>query len=269
MAEDLEQPALAATRIGVAADPANDALLAERATQLAGELSLTVTAPGDPAFDLLLTVTAARIELRATTGRIGPISCDFEGGAFAQRRRTTGARDLLPRALGFKNSRPLHVLDATAGLGRDAALLALLGCRVTAVERSPVIAALLRDGLGRAGLGDRVELITGDSREQLQQISEQKSSIKNRPDVIYLDPMFPHREKSAQVKKEMRITRLVTGEDVDAADLLSAALAAGSTLGVRVVVKRPLRAPAIPRGGKPDVDYRGTSVRYDAYLPEK
>ncbi len=270
MTDDTEQPATPgspAARIGVCADPATDGQLTERAQRLAADLSLPMAQPGDTAFDLLLTVTPQRVELRPTAGKIGPVYCDFSGGAFAQRIRTTGARDLLPRALGFKHRDPPHVLDATAGLGRDAATLALMGCRVTAIERSPIIATLLRDGLERATLLDRVELIVTDARDYIRQFGNRQSAIDNPPTVIYLDPMFPHRDKSALVKKEMRIARAVTGEDTDAAQLLAAALTAGRALKVRVVVKRPLHAPHIPGDVEPSMQFKGTSIRYDAYLP--
>ena len=42
------------------------------------------------------------------------------------------------------------MLDATAGLGRDAFVLASLGCQVTLIERVPAVAALLENGIERA-----------------------------------------------------------------------------------------------------------------------
>jgi 16S rRNA (guanine1516-N2)-methyltransferase len=153
----------------------------------------------------------------------------------------------------------MTVIDATAGLGRDAALMTLAGCHVTALERSPIIAALLQDGLDRAGAAlAGLRVVRQDALHFIAEIPD-----ADRPDVIYLDPMFPHRTKSALVSKEMRLCRLVTGDDPDAAQLLDLARSKARS---RIVVKRPLRAPTLD-GSKPAFDYRGKAVRFDVYLP--
>ncbi len=77
-----------------------------------------------------------------------------------------------------------------------------VGCRVRMLERNPVVAALLDDGLAR-GYAD-VE-IGGWLQERLQLIHASSltalTDITPRPQVVYLDPMFPHKQKSALVKK--------------------------------------------------------------------
>jgi len=234
-----------------------------RAAALADALGLPVTGPDAGAFDALLVVTGQRIELRPVGPKQGgPVYVDFLVGAMRRRLRELGStRQLIARAIGFKGL-PLHVVDATAGLGRDAFVLACLGCRVMAVERSLVIAALLADGLERAA-GDpvvgpivgRIRLVRGDARDYLADLGE-----PDWPDVTCIDPMFPRRAKSALVKKEMRLCRLVAGDDPDADDLLRVALTA--TKG-RVVVKRSLRAPNLLE--PPAFCYKGKTVRYDVY----
>ena len=133
------------------------------------------------------------------------------------------------------------------------------------MERQPIIAALLEDGLDRAqndpqvgAIVARMRLLKGNSIEVMQQWQGEA------PQVIYLDPMFPHREKSALVKKEMRLFRPLVGDDMDAPALLAAALALASH---RVVVKRPRKAPCI-EGSKPSHALEGKSSRYDIY-PKK
>lgn len=154
------------------------------------------------------------------------------------------------------------VVDATAGLAQDAFLLACMGRHVTAIERNPIVAALLEDGLRRAtddprlarALGGRLALRTGDAREILK-------SIAPRPDVVYLDPMFPpKRKKSALAKIEVRLLRELVGDDDDADELLAIAMRAAAQ---RVVVKRPSEAP--PLGGEPTMSFEGKLVRYDVY----
>ncbi|HOA73599.1 MAG TPA: class I SAM-dependent methyltransferase [Phycisphaerae bacterium] len=238
-------------------------MLAERAARLAERLGLPLVALDAPDFKLQLVVTARRLELREVGQQTGPVYVDFVGGRLASRRRGGLARDPLVRAVGRKGT-DWSVLDVTAGLGRDAFLLAWAGCRVTMVERSPVIAALLEDGLAR-GLADpdvapvirdRLNLVQADARGYLAALPE-----ADRPDAVYIDPMFEPRAKTAASKKEMRLCRLVAGDDPDAADLL---VAARQVARYRVAVKRWLHAP--PLGPAPDIQYKGQSIRYDVYL---
>lgn len=168
-------------------------------------------------------------------------------------------REPLARALGRKVR---TVVDATAGLGGDALRLAGLGCTVIALERSPWIAALLDDTLqrlraGSGALADRAGRITLIHADARQFLSEQA----NRPDAVYIDPMFPaKRRKSAAVRKELLWLRELAGDDLDAEALLTAALA---TARERVIVKRPDHAP--PLGPEPTVSYAGKLIRYDVY----
>lgn len=193
----------------------------------------------------------------------GPLRVDFVEGALAHRRQFGGGSgQMIAKAVGLQPGVRPRVLDATAGLGRDAFVLACLGCTVDMIERQPVIAALLADGLRRASLDPEVRHIV--ARMQLQQgdaIALLRDWSGEVPQVIYLDPMFPSRDKSALVKKEMRLFRPLVGDDLDAGDLLAAAYALASH---RVVVKRPRKAPAIP-GPAPSQVLEGKSSRYDIY----
>lgn len=62
------------------------------------------------------------------------------------------------------------------------------------------------------------------------------TTLSPAPDVVYLDPMYPHRQKSALVKKEMRVFQSLVGNDDDADSLLIPAMTIAKR---RVVVKRP------------------------------
>jgi 16S rRNA (guanine1516-N2)-methyltransferase len=105
----------------------------------------------------------------------------------------------------------------------------------------PIVAALLENGLERAKLNSEVSDIA--SRMSLVHAATiEELSFTQQPDVIYLDPMYPHREKSAAVKKEMRVFQSLVGEDLDADDLLEPALKLAK---YRVVVKRPSYAPPL------------------------
>jgi 16S rRNA (guanine1516-N2)-methyltransferase len=129
-----------------------------------------------------------------------------------------------------------------------------------------LIGALLEDGLLRAAedfdvapIVARMRLLMGNSIEVMRNWEGEP------PQVIYLDPMFPHRDKSALVKKEMRLFRPFVGDDLDAPALLEAALNLASH---RVVVKRPRKAPLI-EGAKPGYALEGKSSRYDIYPKKK
>ncbi len=193
----------------------------------------------------------------------GPVRVDFLAGAVAHRRQHGGGNgQMIAKAVGIQSGVRPVILDATAGLGRDAFLLAQLGCRVTLIERHRLIGALLADGLDRArgvpevaSIIQRMDLRLGDAIALIRDWSAEP------PQVIYLDPMFPHREKTSLVKKEMRVFRPLVGGDDDAAQLLQVALALATH---RVVVKRPRKAPSVD-GLPPGYVLEGKSSRYDIY----
>lgn len=172
-------------------------------------------------------------------------------------------RELLVKAAKVKGAAtPLRAFDATAGLGEDALLLASAGFEVELYERNPVISALLEDALRRAAcvpeLTDavsRMHLHVGDSIEAL-------GSLGESPDIIYLDPMFPARQKSAAVKKKFQLLHKLEGPCEDQEALLQAALDAGPR---KVVVKRPLKASYLA-GVKPSHSLSGKEIRYDCIV---
>ncbi len=242
-----------------------DPTLADKARTLAAQLGLPLYNPEENTPALLLTLTPERLELRQTTkGAEGPLFVNFIGGAVDYRRRqTTSRKEAIARAVGLKGGTNPVVLDLTAGLGRDSFILASLGCTVRMVERSPVVAALLADALERAkqepALAEimaRISLMVGDSLNII------RTWQGARPEVICIDPMYPHRSKIALVKKEMRLIRLLVGDDEDSDQLLAAAL---TVAGRRVVVKRPRLAPAL-RGPEPNFTTGGKNSRFDVYL---
>ncbi|MGK2946358.1 MAG: 16S rRNA (guanine(1516)-N(2))-methyltransferase RsmJ [Candidatus Malihini olakiniferum] len=220
----------------------------------------------DPSATLTLVLTPERLELhKQDEEKLGAVYVDFSSGTMAHRRRFGGGRgEAVAKAVGIKKNYLPNVVDATAGLGRDAFILASLGCHVRMIERNPVIAALLDDGLRRgykdaeigSWLRERLTLIHASSHTTL-------SDITPPPDVAYLDPMFPHRQKSALVKKEMRVFQLLVGADEDANALLAPARVLAKK---RVVVKRPDYAPFLA-GIAAQSMLITKNHRFDFYLP--
>ncbi|MDR3410506.1 MAG: class I SAM-dependent methyltransferase [Formivibrio sp.] len=196
----------------------------------------------------------------------GTVWVDFVGGALAHRRKFGGGRGQpVAKAVGFKGDHIPRVLDATAGQGRDAFVLASLGCTVTLLERSPVAWLLLQDGLVRAANDENTSAIA--ARMTLLQ-TDARTWLENPPqdaafDVVYLDPMFPEPDKRAKSKKEMAAFQTLIGGDVDADALLAPARKLALK---RVIVKRPRHAPWLA-GEKPNFVFDGESTRFDGYLP--
>ncbi len=191
------------------------------------------------------------------------IICDFVGGPVGHRfPQKGGLNQALPKAVGLRGNTQINVVDATAGLGRDAFLLASLGANVTLIERNNTMCALLIDGMERAKLEsdeyaaimDRMTLIQGDAKDILSSLN---------PDVILIDPMHPPRSKSALVKKEMRVIRDIVGTDEDAKELMEVAL---KTAQNRVVLKWPMRAAPMDGIRKASHQIIGKSTRYDVFI---
>lgn len=210
-----------------------------------------------------------RLSLRALhRPQYGAIHADWLTADVA-RRIAAGRKQPLGKAIGLHKPRlpedgPLHVLDATAGLGRDGYLMAALGARVTLVERNPTVCALLRDALARVlaepksrAIGERIAIVEADAAEFMARADNTAAF-----DVVHLDPMYPDDGKAALPSKEMQILRDVTGGDADADALLAPARQAAKH---RVVVKRPSKAPPLS-GVEPSLRFDGTQLRFDVYL---
>lgn len=174
------------------------------------------------------------------------------------------AQELLVKAAKVKGDRStMLAVDATAGFGEDSLLLAAAGFHVVMYECNETIAALLADAMERAAdhpvLGSvvaRMELIRGDSIEALR-------SMTTPPDVVYLDPMFPERTKSAAVGKKFQLLHLLEAPCPNEEEMLAAAMAAHPR---RIVIKRPLKGAWLA-GVKPDFSMSGKAVRYDGIVP--
>ena len=171
--------------------------------------------------------------------------------------------ELLVRAARTRGVATPTAVDATAGLGEDSLLLAAAGFTVTMFEKDPVIAALLRDALDRAANDSqlaevvaRMTLVEGDSVAGLRELGFS-------PDVVFLDPMFPERTKSAAVKKKFQLLHHLERPCEDEEGLLAAALAARPR---KVVIKRPPKGPWLA-GIKPSHSLTGKAVRYDVIVP--
>ena len=199
-------------------------------------------------------------------GKQSVLKCDFLQGAVNHRLRFGGGRGQhLPKAVGMKGGQSPTIIDATAGLGRDAFLLASLGSQVTLIERSDIIHELLAAGMDAAcqaggqhkDIMDRMTLIHGDSITLLPHM---------QADVVLVDPMHPPRQKSALVKAEMRAIRDIVGGDEDQQLLIETALAMATK---RVVLKWPAKAAPLTELRPASHQIIGKSIRYDVFVTSK
>lgn len=222
--------------------------LSEHANTLAAQLNLVVDNHVLPR----LCVTAEKLVLLVES--FAPLYADFSNSTW-QKRRDAGKKQGLVRAC--KPMKGIRIIDATAGWGRDAAVLASFGAEVMMLERQPVMAALLADGLRRLSAQSplAMTLVNVDAKHYLQTLPPE-----NYPDVIYIDPMHPLRQKSALVKKDMQALQQLIGADGDAQELIQLALTKAKQ---RIVVKWPQRlAPLFP----PSLTIEGKTVRFDVYI---
>lgn len=196
--------------------------------------------------------------------KLGAVYVDFVSGVMAHRRKFGGGRsEAIAKAVGIKKDYLPTVIDATAGLGRDAFVLAALGCKVRLVERHPVVRLLLQNGLQRAYADKEI----GEMMQQNMQLLTVQHIGLLKPetdfaDAIYLDPMYPHKQKSALVKKEMRVFQHLVGADIDADNLLEPALKLARK---RVVVKRPDYADFLAQI-PPHFSHETKNHRFDIYV---
>jgi 16S rRNA (guanine1516-N2)-methyltransferase len=236
-----------------------------QAQALAERLHLNyVDSPEMNSYSFLLNLSTQHLELISTHPEYGsPVFVDFLSGKTRHRLLYGGGRhQLLARAVGLHKKKYLTILDISAGLGQDAFQLASLGAEITMLERSPIVFALLQDAWHRAQQDEYIRqfqwrLLQTDAKTYLNSLT-----FDQFPQVIYFDPMFPSRKKSALVKKEMRLLRQIVGEDQDAPEILALALRIAKN---RVVIKRPRTAPIVP-GPAPDLQIKGQSSRFDIYL---
>ena len=213
---------------------------------------------------LCLVLENGRLGLLDTSGQIAKTALviDFVEGALGHRfAQGIGRQQPIAKAFGLhKSSESRHIIDATAGLGRDAFVLAACGCQVDMIEQSNIVCALLEDAMVRAQADVNIASIMA------------KMTLKNANFVeilgcdqvfgVYLDPMFPVRAKSALVKKEMQLFHSAIHQPENDDAMLAAACRLATH---RVVVKRPKTAPPLA-GRPPNHEIKTKQMRFDVYL---
>ena len=230
----------------------------ERALSVARSLGLPLydAAPQGAAFPLVrvaedgISLVCGAQELKGDFSRM-----------LRRARKSNLREELIVRAVKLKDAPCPRVIDATAGLGEDSFLLAASGCEVTLFERDEIIALLLEDALERGKNDPLAAKICANMRLEKRDSIPAMRALETPPDVIFLDPMFPEREKSALVKKKLQLIKQLEPPCTDEAELFCAAVAARPR---RIVVKRPPKG-AFLAGRKPDHSLTGKAVRFDCY----
>ncbi len=199
------------------------------------------------------------LKVEGDSGLRTKVRVDFTTPAW-RRRLPRVRREPLVRAMGRKPPAAIRLLDGTAGLGRDAFLLAAAGFRVTACERNPILAALVADGLKRARHCARTRDI---ARQLAFHQADARRLLAEQPfDVVYLDPMFSQRTSAARVRKELQMVRLLVEPDPDMDELFTLARTRAK---LRVVVKRSRREEWLGNQ-RPGYSVTTRTTRFDIYL---
>lgn len=214
-------------------------------------------------FELKQTADGLGLFWLAAAQPMRPLVIDFHQGKSGYRAQHSSLKsEAIAKAIGVTGKFQPSVIDATAGLARDALVLAQFGCRVQLIERHPVVRQLLADALQRAQLAsDDIGL----AAQRMELLSQQHIAELDAHscDVVYLDPMYPKTGKQkAQVKKDMQMFQQLVGADEDADSLLQPALAAAR---FRVVVKRPANAPYLATT-EPNRQLKSKKHRFDIYI---
>ncbi|MCW8385216.1 class I SAM-dependent methyltransferase [Fluoribacter dumoffii] len=224
----------------------------DKAKALAEQLNFVV----DKDAALCLYVTEDRLSLKIPG--FSPIFTEFSP-AFWSKRKAEGKKQGLVRAC--KPSAGLKIIDATAGWGRDSAILASFNAEVLMLERNPIMGALLYDGLSRLNETERHQSHLNFQAEDAYSFLK-SLDVQNYPDVIYIDPMHPERSKSALVKKDMQALQQIIGPDYDALELIQLAI---TRVRQRVVVKWPQKTKSLLPA---NAAIEGKTVRFDIYFPK-
>ena len=231
----------------------------QSAVQLAEQLQLPLTQLVDNSFEAYLLTDGFLLRVLIPSLAKMPYAVDFDAESLQKRLKSLG-QELLVRACGIKKYASLTLVDATAGFGRDAFILAAAGAHVTLVEKNPIVACLLANGILQLPdrYQERMHLLQEDSVEVLK-------NMASAPDVIYLDPMFEI-TRHAKVKKDLQFLQALSKKnETNNAELLALAKKIATQ---RVVVKRALHDHYL-HDKKPSFSLKGKDTRFDVYARNK
>jgi len=180
----------------------------------------------------------------------------FTSGKFSTRISQYQGENLLKKAIGWQSKTQKHILDATGGLGHDSFIFALLGQKITLLEKNIGLCILIEEALHNLpnlpyfkNAKNNISIINSDSRAFL-------SSAENF-DVIYIDPMFNSKKKLKRTKQMEFLDNYLNEYDDPSAEFYESNFK-------RLVIKKELRATSSIKDCSA-LSFRGSSVRYDIY----
>lgn len=232
----------------------------QKAREISSDLGIDVSeGQRVPSGEYRIVILEDRVELWDESTRKHGMPLDFRSIDLRTGSGSLSHKQPMARAIG-RSTRT--VLDATAGLGHDSFLLACLGWRVHAVERHPIVFALLREACLSIVDDMSISPVVGDRLTIHNQDAVAWLDDPGNPpvDAVYLDPMFETRRSSALPKKPAQILRHLVGRDNDVDRLFRSAMDHAKN---RVIVKRSDHDP--PLVENPSRSYKGKIVRYDVY----
>ena len=181
----------------------------------------------------------------------------FREGKFRARISQYQGESLLKKAIGWQSTSQKHILDTTGGLGHDAFILALLGQKITVLEKNTGLCILIEEALNNLpnlsyfnDAKNNISVINNDSRAFL-------SSAENF-DVIYIDPMFNSDKKLKRSKQMEFLANYLAEYDDPSIDFYQ-------TKFKRMVIKKEFRSSSGIKDD-PAISFKGASIKYDVYL---
>ena len=191
--------------------------------------------------------------------KLNPLKLDFTSNKFKHKiSQDYNFKQNLAKAIGIKKNP--QVWDVTAGLAKDAFNIASLGSQVILIERNLIIAELLKQALDNAKQDLTIAPIVNNMRLIVGESKLIMPTIKTKPDVIYLDPMFPENKNRRKPDREKQFLRAIV-IDKSSDDLL---LTTCKKYASKVVVKRSVKDGYLS-GIKPSGEILGKTTRYDIY----
>ena len=181
----------------------------------------------------------------------------FSEGKFRARISQYQGESLLKKAIGWQSTSQKHILDTTGGLGHDAFILALLGQKITVLEKNTGLCILIEEALNNLpklpyfnNARNNISIINKDSRAFL--------TSAEHFDVIYIDPMFNSEKKLKRSKQMEFLANYLAEYDDPSIDFYQ-------TKFKRMVIKKEFRSSSGIKDD-PAISFKGASIKYDVYL---
>lgn len=226
------------------------------------ELEITDKAP----VDICLCLTEKGLCLRNFAKKMPDLWFDFTQAKLLHRLDAKRVEhEILLKAARLKNEPINLIVDATLGVGIDAILLTNICERLIGFEQNFYIFLLLTDAIYRAKSAnvlsaqlEKLDIRWANSTIELPKLPE-------KPEVIYLDPMFDDLSTKSQARKNINFMRKVLkSNSLNLTEKSQQLIETSLDVALKkVVAKRQIRASQDKRT---TYQIKGKNIRFDVYF---